>query len=627
MSVTATAVTAAAAAPAGGSPVEQVVIATAGATVVIAVLLAVGMRRRAGRSFAWLDLAERLASQGAGGIPGWAALPVALGAGSLVAALFGLQWDVSLHADKGRDAGPLANPSHYFILLGLLGIFAAGWLAVVLPRERPGPVAVRIGRDWHAPVGGLAMMGTSGFALMGFPLDDVWHRLFGQDVTLWGPTHLIMLTGAAFTLVGMGILLVEGDRARRAAAGTAAARPWHWPLAAQRVKLVLLCGGLLAGISIYQDEFDYGIAQYRLLFHPAMIALAGALVLVAARLLAGRGGALGAVAFFLVLRGTLTFLVGPVLGETTGHFPLYVAEALLVEAAALVVGTARVRRFGLVSGVLIGTVGTVAELGWSHVWMPVAWPLHLLPSAILVAVPVALAGAVMGAFLAGALRGRLAGDGWRAVGGAVLAACVAAAVFAALLPTSVPDARARVQLRPAGSTEGGRLVDAIVRVTPADALRDPDWLRTIAWQGGGHVEGAPLRRTGPGTYQTTEPIPVGGTWKTAIRFHRGSEMASVVVFLPDDPAIAGAREVPAAATFTRPFTADHEILQRERTSGATGVLWTAAILVVMGIVATLLAGLGVALVRVSRGGREVVPAAPPAPPAPRMRPRRPAEVA
>src|SRR5689334_10273072 len=171
------------AAPAGGSPVEQVAIATAGATVVIALLLAIGMRRRAGRSFAWFDRLERLSAAGAG-LPGWAALPISLATGSLIAAVFGLQWDVSLHADKGRDAGPLANPSHYFILLGLLGIFAAGWLAVVLPRdERPGPAAIRIGSGWYAPVGGLAMMGTAGFALMGFPLDDLWHRLFGQDVT------------------------------------------------------------------------------------------------------------------------------------------------------------------------------------------------------------------------------------------------------------------------------------------------------------------------------------------------------------------------------------------------------------------------------------------------------------
>jgi hypothetical protein len=588
--------TAAAAAPAGGSPIEQVAIATAGATVVIVVLLAIGMRKRAGRSFGWFDVLERLAATGAG-LPGWAALPVSLAAGSLIAAVFGLQWDVALHADKGRDAGPLANPSHYFILLGLLGIFAAGWLAVVMPRQKPGPAAIRIARDWYAPVGGLAMMGTSGFALMGFPLDDLWHRLFGQDVTLWGPTHLIMLSGAAFTLVGMGILMVEGKLAAEGATH------WRWPLADVRVRMTILCGGLLAGISIYQDEFDYGIPQFRLLFHPVLIALSAAAVLVAARLIGGRGAALWAAGFFLVVRGTITVLVGPILGETTGHFPLYVVEALLVEGVALALGTARVRRFGLVSAVLIGTVGTVAEFGWTQVWFPVAWPAHLLPAAIAVALVAAVAGAVLGTFLAGGLQRTLPGDGRRALAGAFAAAVVLCALGVGLLSTGVPRARAEVTLTPAGATTGGRLVDATVKVTPADAVEDADWWRTVAWQGGGHVEGAPLRRTGAGTYETTEPLPVGGSWKSALRFHGGREMASVAVYLPEDPAIEGAREVPAAATFTRPFVADHLILQRERTDGASGILWTGGIMAVMAVVAVLLAGLGAALVRLSAAGR------------------------
>ena len=591
-------------APAGGSPIEQVAIATAGATVVIAVLLAIGMRRRAGRSFAWLDVFERLAAQGAG-LPGWAALPVSLGAGSLIAAVFGLQWDVSLHADKGRDAGPLANPSHYFILLGLLGIFAAGWLAVVMPERgsRPGPAAVRITRGWYAPVGGLAMMGTSGFALMGFPLDDLWHRLFGQDVTLWGPTHLIMLAGAAFTLVGMGILMVEGKLAAKGA------RHWRWPLASARVRMTLLCGGLLAGISIYQDEFDYGIPQFRLLFHPLLIALSASAVLIAARLLAGRGAALWAAAFFILVRGTITVIVGPILGETTGHFPLYVVEALLVEGTAVALGTAQVRRFGAVAALLIGTVGTAAELAWTHVWFPVAWPVHLLPSAIAAAVPVALAGAVLGTFLAQGMQRRLAGDGRRAFACAFAAAVVICAIGVGLLSTTVPSVRADVRLAPAGPTTGGRLVNIEAKVTPASALEGADWLRTVAWQGGGHVEGAPLRRTGPGMYVSTAPLPVGGSWKSALRFHRGREMASVTVYLPEDPAIEGAREVPASATFSRPFVADHLILQRERTVGATGILWTGGIIAVMGIVGILFAGLGAALVRVSASSRVPAPRA------------------
>jgi hypothetical protein len=54
--------------------------------------------------------------------------------------------------------------------------------------------------------------------LVGFPLDDVWHRLFGQDVTPWGPTHLMLIGGAAMALVGLAVLLVEAVAANAAAA-------------------------------------------------------------------------------------------------------------------------------------------------------------------------------------------------------------------------------------------------------------------------------------------------------------------------------------------------------------------------------------------------------------------------
>ena len=67
--------------------------------------------------------------------------------------------------------------------------------------------------------------------------------------------------------------------------------------------------------------------------------LAAGVALVAARIWLGRGAALGAALFFLAMRGLMALLVGPVLGEPTPHFPLYLVEALLVELVAL-----RVRR-------------------------------------------------------------------------------------------------------------------------------------------------------------------------------------------------------------------------------------------------------------------------------------------
>src|SRR4029450_9787884 len=93
-------------------------------------------------------------------------------------------------------------------------------------------------------------------------------------------------------------------------------------------------------------------------------------------------------------------------GESTPHFPLYLAEALLVEGAAALLLTRRPLAFGAIAGVLIGTVGTAAEWGWSHVWMPLPWPSALLPEVIAGTALAGLGGGVLGAFAGGALRVR-----------------------------------------------------------------------------------------------------------------------------------------------------------------------------------------------------------------------------
>ena len=181
-----------------------------------------------------------------------------------------MYWDISLHIDQGRDPGPLANPAHYLILFGLFGIFAAGFLAMALPKREAVPDRRSGSPGWYAPLGGVLMTAAGGFALVGFPLDDVWHRLFGQDVTLWGPTHLMLIGGASLSLDRPGRAARRGRAAPRAAREARAGAP---PVLL-RLRRAALAGGFLIGLSTFQAEFDFGVPQFDFLFQPMLIALA-----------------------------------------------------------------------------------------------------------------------------------------------------------------------------------------------------------------------------------------------------------------------------------------------------------------------------------------------------------------
>jgi hypothetical protein len=582
--------------PAGGAAIGQVIGASAAAMLATAALLYLGYAHRTGRT----QLLRRI-SDFAGrntGLAPWAAVPVVLAAGSLLVAVLGMYWDISLHIDNGRDPGPLANPAHYLILAGLYGIFAAGFLAIVLPEGKPSPRAIHISGDWYAPLGGVAMLAAAAFALIGFPLDDIWHRIFGQDVTLWGPTHLMLIGGAGLTLIGTAILSVEGHASaseprRGLVAGTVDV--------VARYRRVFAMGGLLIGLSTFQGEFDFGVPQFQLVLEPIMLAFAAGTALVAARIWIGRGGALGAALFFIAVRCSLALIVGGVFAETVPHFPLYLAEALCVEAVALAISADRVYTFGAVSGVLIGTVGFAAEYAWSRLWMPVAWPEGLMGEAIVPVLVTAIAAGLLGGFIGGSFAA--AGEGRKVAPPALAPAAAALVAIALAAGLNVGDRTpsgwdARVSL---SDVTGGpeRTVNATVRIDPAQVGDGAYWLNAISWQGGDKLVLDDLRQTAPGVWQTTEPLPVYGTWKTLIRLHRDNILAGVPIYMPEDTAIP-AKGIPATSSFDRPFVDETQILQREQKGDVPGFLVALAYGVVALIVCALIALLGWVLVRVSR---------------------------
>jgi hypothetical protein len=549
--------------PAKGAPVGDLIWATVVATALSAVVLWVATAHRAGR-ISWLGRLAAFAERQSG-LPGWAALPAAIVGISLIIAVFGFYWDVAKHIDTGRDPSPFGTAAHWPILIGLAGITLGGFVSIVLGIPRSVPAAVRIADGWWAPLGGILIFLCGGFALIGFPLDDVWHALFGQDVTLWGPTHVLMVGGASLSTLGLWVLLVEARRMIGDAPGPPGLRGW-----AIRLREPMVAGAFLIGVSTLQLEFDYGVPQFQLVYQPILIMLAAGCALVAARIRVGRGGALFAALFYCALNAILSWVIhGPLDQAAVLHFPLYLAEAAIVEAVGLRVGGDRPLTLGLAAGALIGTIGLAAEWAWSHVWMPLPWPSTLLPEAAILGFVAAMAGALLGAIIGRALNGQPAGAPLATRWALVFA--TAGAVFCIGFPlpmTSGPHTTVTAHLRTVHPAPE-RTVQATFQLHPRDAADGNQWLTTIAWQGGGLVTNR-LERIGPGTFRTTKPIPASDDWKAILRMEHGRALQAVPIYLPNDPAIP-AKGAPAKRTFTRTFVRDKQILQREYQGGPAWV--------------------------------------------------------
>jgi hypothetical protein len=588
----------------GGAPLDQIAIvavATGGVTLLTLWLVATYRRGGAAPLRALSAGSERLL-----GIPGWAAVP---GIGAIACALItilGATWDIGLHIDVGRDEGPLGTAAHYPLLVGLFGTFQMGLLAIGMApdaRRRSSTVAVRIRGLWPLPVSALVLLAGGTFGFAAFPLDDLWHRLFGQDVTLWGPTHVMIIAGTITGGVGAVLLLVEGAR-------TAGREPFRGGRTALTRPLPALLGGVFLFLwAAVLHEFHWGVPQYRLVWHPLLLAFGAAQALVLARVLGGRGAALGALLTWIPVQLFMTLMIGGPLEVTGPAMPIFVAEVALVELLALCGDWRSPLRFGLASGALIGTVGFAAEYGWSHVAMPIPWPSALLPEGIPVALLAGLAGGTLGALMAQALQGtfpevpRGRAVAWAAAGVAVLLggnALVTESPKGVTATMTLTNVRTVDDLG-ADGRQRGPVADLTVRFSRPGLGEHAEWVSALAWQGKGRYLDH-LVRTPDGGWRTTEPVPVGGTWKSFVRVHEGRLMLAAPVRMPRDPAIDFAG-FPARPQVARTMVSDQTLLQIERKPDVPSWVWTPAILLVLSLVGALMVGLALACGRLGRAAR------------------------
>jgi hypothetical protein len=245
-------------------------------------------------------LARTAATAGVGARPlEVAALGLLLGAKALAG--WGVQWDIRWHLLIGRDSFWIAPHLMTYAGVTVVALVSFAVLAAGTGRRRHGVVpagSVTVlgltgSPGWHLAWWGIAL------TILAAPVDDFWHRLFGLDVTLWSPPHLLGLLGAQVNTLGTLRITLElwgPDTGARRAVGLLAG--------------ILLFGGFAIAIDEgVQTAFRHG----GLLFFTWP--LLGGLVLSFVLVLAARGTGLRWAPLLVAAGGLLLHLAGLAVGD------------------------------------------------------------------------------------------------------------------------------------------------------------------------------------------------------------------------------------------------------------------------------------------------------------------------
>src|SRR5262245_50551500 len=123
----------------------------------------------------------------------WDLVPASVTTVAVALFLFGTAWDVQWHVAVGRDR--LLTAPHVLMLLGIALAGLANLTALVVDL-----------RQRRRPKLGVVLSGVGALlAGLAFVLDDYWHALYGIDVAIWAPFHVMIVTGVG--AAGLGAVL------------------------------------------------------------------------------------------------------------------------------------------------------------------------------------------------------------------------------------------------------------------------------------------------------------------------------------------------------------------------------------------------------------------------------------
>jgi hypothetical protein len=284
------------------------------------------------------------------------------------------------HIVVGRDTFWIPPHTMMYTAVAVSGLTA---LVVVLSTTLRNPSGDNTTSllGFRAPLGFFVLGFGALQMVMSAPFDDLYHRLYGVDVTVWSPPHLVGFSGAITMLVGL-VIATCSERNRLAARDQMPSRLMFWLLAlllALVVRWISFLNSTTLQLSWVLEEADHAVAGPWAPWWGLWAGLFMTWTFVAsARLWPGREVSLPlAVAAMVVVVRALEFPISALgfqlvlpWGSQTLNRPfvpffdwdlgLWVTTLVLVLPMIAVVALARwgkswsSRRFGLLSGALCG---------------------------------------------------------------------------------------------------------------------------------------------------------------------------------------------------------------------------------------------------------------------------------
>ena len=141
-------------------------------------------------------------------------LSLVLGLTALLGAIIfleGTSWDIQWHSYIGRDRTLI--PPHIMMLSGVALSGISGMLAVLIESwwARHNKIIAQYGvgfaEIFSGPLGAYIVGFTALTAAVAFPLDAYWHALYGIDVAIWAPFHVMFVASMGLVALGTAYML------------------------------------------------------------------------------------------------------------------------------------------------------------------------------------------------------------------------------------------------------------------------------------------------------------------------------------------------------------------------------------------------------------------------------------